>query len=78
MILSAPSQWVMIAKTSLDKGPMPYFGFKCGVILIEVLVGTRTLVDLQPIFHTMGVGEIKVFDESVFHANWLVDKVFLL
>ena len=43
----------MITKISLGKGPMLYFGFMGGTILIADLVGPRTLGELQPILHTM-------------------------
>ena len=57
---------------------MLYFRFMKGPILIEDLVGPSFLGDLQTILHAIVIAETKVFDETEFHAIWLVTKASLL
>ena len=72
MILSDSSQWVMLTKISLARN---LFGFMVGSILIDSLVGPRTLGDLQTILRIMLVVEAKLFNETPpFHGNCLVTK----
>ena len=48
VILSDPSHWVMLTKTSLVKGLVLHFGFVGGPILIEDLVESRILGTHEP------------------------------
>ena len=58
-------KWVMLTKTSLGKGHTLYFGFMREHILIEDLVGPRTLENLPTILRSMIVAETKVLVTKV-------------
>ena len=47
VILFDPSHWVVLTKTPLGKGPVMYFGFVGGPILIQDLVGPKIFGELQ-------------------------------
>ena len=54
VILCDNLQSVMITIASLGKGPTVYFGTFRVSILIENLVGPKTLGDLNPLFYITG------------------------